>query len=290
MAFDRDDPLAEASLKQSQRIYPSANNQINGDGNDDGMPSQVISGDDSINQYSQKMRLREQSVIDPDKGSILMNYGLDDFKNSIWENFLGSQVQLSCTVDPDGTETITNQNIDKLGPIQLRIDEGNLYQAWERSRRSEVEGFRGDIEGQTKVLETWVCRPPNIMLFQLNRVNFDIQKQKLVKDNSRFDFDKTIYLDLFLNQNKEKSKAHRKQIEKLKKSLKQLKDVLDQYTENYNVAQKFQECHEILSKSIQKEQAVIQNKVSVGIQQEGQDEEEFVYLTPNQLHHTNMNL
>ena len=210
MAFDRDDPLAEASLKQSQRIYPSANNQMNGDGNDDGMPSQVISGDDSINQYSQKMRLREQSVIDPDKGSILMNYGLDDFKNSIWENFLGSQVQLSCTVDPDGTETITNQNIDKLGPIQLRIDEGNLYQAWERSRRSEVEGFRGDIEGQTKVLETWVCRPPNIMLFQLNRVNFDIQKQKLVKDNSRFDFDKTIYLDLFLNQNKEKSKAHRK--------------------------------------------------------------------------------
>lgn len=38
------------------------------------------------------MRMREQSVIDPDKGSILMNYGLDDFKNSIWENFLGSQV------------------------------------------------------------------------------------------------------------------------------------------------------------------------------------------------------
>jgi hypothetical protein len=35
---------------------------------------------------------------------------------------------------------------------------------------------------------------------------------------------------------------------------------------------------------------VIQNKVSVGIQQDGQDEEEFVYLTPNQLHHTNMNL
>ena len=52
MAFDRDDPLEEASLKQSQRIYPSANNQMNGDGNDDGMPSQVISGEDPINQYS----------------------------------------------------------------------------------------------------------------------------------------------------------------------------------------------------------------------------------------------
>ena len=84
-------------------------------------------------------------MIDPDKGTILLNYGLDDFKNSIWENFLGSQVQLSCTVDPDGTETITNQNVDKLGPIQLRIDEANLYQAWERSRRSEIEGYKGAV-------------------------------------------------------------------------------------------------------------------------------------------------
>ena len=34
----------------------------------------------------------------------------------------------------------------------------------------------------------------------------------------------------------------------------------------------------------------MQNKVSVGIEEEGQDEEEFVYLTPNQLHHSNMKL
>lgn len=34
--------------------------------------------------------LNMQSIIDPDKKSMLMNYGLDNFKNSIWENFLGS--------------------------------------------------------------------------------------------------------------------------------------------------------------------------------------------------------
>lgn len=103
------------------------------------------------------------------------------------------------------------------------------------------------------------------MLFQLNRVNFDMQKQKLVKDNGRFEFDKTIYLDLFLNQNKEKSKAHRIQIEKLKKSLKELKEALNQYTENYNVASKFQECQDILAKSLEKEAKLIENRVSVGI-------------------------
>jgi len=53
------------------------------------------------------------------------------------------------------------------------------------------------------MIETWICRPPNMLMFQLNRVNYDYENKKLVKDNSRFEFDKQIYLDLFLNSNKE---------------------------------------------------------------------------------------
>ena len=86
-----------------------------------------------------------------------------------------------------------------MGPIQLRIDEGKLYQAWESNRKSEIDGFKGEKEGQRKVLETWICRPPNILMFQLNRVTYDYKNQKLIKDNSKFEFDETIYLDLFLN-------------------------------------------------------------------------------------------
>jgi hypothetical protein len=41
--------------------------------------------------------LRSQSIMNPDKKAMLEHYGLDDFRNSIWENFLGSQVQLSYT-------------------------------------------------------------------------------------------------------------------------------------------------------------------------------------------------
>ena len=37
---------------------------------------------------------------------------------------------------------------------------------------------------------------------------YDKEKQKLVKENTRFEFDKTIYLDLFLNINKEKAEKH----------------------------------------------------------------------------------
>lgn len=35
---------------------------------------------------------RMQSVMDPDKVQQLYNYNLDAFKNSVWENFLGSHV------------------------------------------------------------------------------------------------------------------------------------------------------------------------------------------------------
>jgi len=157
---------------------------------------------------SQSNLLKYQSFIDPDKQSMLMNYGLDSFKNSIWENFLGSQVQVSSVVDLDGTSKVQNQNIDKMGPIQLRIDEGKLYQAWESFRKSEIDGFKGEKEGQKKILETWICRPPNILMFQLNRVNYDIKNQKLVKDNSKFEFDNIIYLDLFLNQNRDRAQNH----------------------------------------------------------------------------------
>jgi len=156
-------------------------------------------------------------MMDPDKAGALLSYDLQEFKNSMWENFLGSQVQISKVVEPDQvTYKITNQNVDKMGPVQLRVEEGNLYQAWESCRRSEIEGFVGDKPGQRKLLETWVCRPPNVLMFQLNRVQYNFEQRKLVKDNSRFDFEKEIYLDLFLNINKEKSDAHRAYVQKTK--------------------------------------------------------------------------
>ena len=133
-------------------------------------------------------------------------------------------------IDADGESKITNQNIDKMGPIQLRIEEGTLYSSWEASRRSEVDGFKGDKEGQKKVLETWVCRPPNVLMFQLNRVGYDFKESKLIKDNSRFEFDQTIYLDLFLNQNRDRAETHRLELEQMKLDLKVMQDTYAQYS------------------------------------------------------------
>lgn len=46
-----------------------------------------------------------------------MDYDLDEFKNSMWENFLGSQVQISEVVEIDGSSKVSNQNVDKMGPV-----------------------------------------------------------------------------------------------------------------------------------------------------------------------------
>ena len=202
-----------------------------------------------FNSQTKASFMRHQSVYDPDRKSILMNYNLEDFKNSIWENFLGSQVQISKTMQPDGTYKITNRNVDKMGPVQLRIEEGNLYQAWEKSRRSEIDAVEGDKPEPKKVIETWVCRPPNLLVFQLNRVQYDMTTFKLKKDNSEFHFDKEIYLDLFLNQNKDRSDTHLTGVEEMKKELKQRKEEREIVQKN-DITKKLRDCQEFIMSQI----------------------------------------
>mmetsp|Transcript_41259 Transcript_41259/g.62819 ORF Transcript_41259/g.62819 Transcript_41259/m.62819 type:complete len:436 (+) Transcript_41259:878-2185(+) len=170
--------------------------------------------------------VRHQSVIDPDSQNILLHYDLDKFKNSLWENFLGSSVEISYLVDADGKRTVVNQNVNKMGPIQLRVSDGNLLNAWEKTLVSEIEDYKGEEEGQRKVIETWVCRPPNVLLFQVNRVNYDFKTGNPEKDNRQFDFDKTIFLDMFLNANKDKSKEFIERLEQLQPKIAEMKQAV----------------------------------------------------------------
>jgi phosphoribulokinase len=63
-------------------------------------------------------------------------------------------------------------------------------------------------------------------------VTYDKIKQKLVKENSRFEFDQTIYLDLFLNINKEKAEKHQAYLDQIKTDLKIMKDTYSKYSES----------------------------------------------------------
>ncbi len=98
------------------------------------------------------------------------------------------------------------------------------------------------------MIESWVCRPPNAVMFQLTRVNFDKENKRLVKNNQKFEFDKTIYMDLFLYQNRDLSSRLSKNLEQMKAELKQLKEVLDRYSSEGIVSQ-LGSCFNLMSKS-----------------------------------------
>jgi hypothetical protein len=49
------------------------------------------------------------SLNEPTKSTALINYDLDSFNNSIWENFMGSMVEYKKLVDPNGSTSITDK-------------------------------------------------------------------------------------------------------------------------------------------------------------------------------------
>jgi len=51
-------------------------------------------------------------MIDPTRKEILKDYGLDEYKNSLWENFIGSSVSISYIEKADGTKVVTRENFD----------------------------------------------------------------------------------------------------------------------------------------------------------------------------------
>jgi hypothetical protein len=63
-------------------------------------------------------------------------------------------------------------------------------------------------------------------MFTLKRVNYDYKTRGLVKNNKRFEFEKTIYADKFLASNRNKDKELTEQISGLREKQKQIKDQL----------------------------------------------------------------
>ena len=142
-----------------------------------------------------------------------------------------------------------------MGPIQLKLEEGNnLYQCWDASRNFEIKDFNGNHEGLRKYVETWIQTPPKIVMFQLNRVSYDYNNSKLIKNNSRFQFDKIIYIDLYLEKNMKKAYDYNKKLEKMKDDLKMLNDTKQQYKQQdqiendvqINLIKAFETCENVL--------------------------------------------
>lgn len=116
------------------------------------------------------------------------------------------------------------------GPIIVDISYNELYSAFENYCHYKIEGFRApsvyliiscNFQGETVTAQgdSWIIRPPECMFFQLQRVTFDIKSGMPVKLNDVFKFEKEIYLDRFLFENKAQASEINKKISILKEKV-----------------------------------------------------------------------
>lgn len=61
-------------------------------------------------------------------------------------------------------------------------------------------------------------------MFTLKRVNYDYKTGGLIKNNKRFDFEKTIYADKFLASNRNKDRELSEKINNLREKQKHIKE------------------------------------------------------------------
>lgn len=115
-----------------------------------------------------------------------------------------------------------------MGPIMLDINNYNtLADAWIGSTLEEIEDYNckevaasffqetpnGISPSKTKTYkETWISEIPKVLFFTVQRVNYDVKSRKLVKNNKKFEFDKQIFVDKFLLENRSKDEEINAQI------------------------------------------------------------------------------
>ncbi len=74
---------------------------------------------------------------------------------------------------------------EKMGPIMLDVDNHRLQEAWDEATQEIIEDYHNENKEDLIQLEnnefeykkeTWITKPPNSLLFTLNRVRYDKEK------------------------------------------------------------------------------------------------------------------
>jgi hypothetical protein len=135
------------------------------------------------------------------------------FTNTIDENFFGERVTLTKMFKKNTEEEkVLTREINRMGFQQLYLKHNRLMDDWEDAQSSEIEDYKHkyalaqsehveNAETVTCTNEFWMRNPPNVLFFTLNRVTYNKDLRKPVKDCKEFTFEKKIYIDHMLEDN-----------------------------------------------------------------------------------------
>lgn len=74
---------------------------------------------------------------------------------------------------------------------------------------------------------------PSVLFFTIQRLNYDVKSMRLVKNYKRFEFEKMIYADKYMLQNRLKDEEMNAQIQGLREKQKEIRQKLKEYNEYY---------------------------------------------------------
>lgn len=146
--------------------------------------------------------------------------------------FYGKQVELLRAEEADSSP-IELRNEVAFGQIELRVDSKELYAAWDDSYYCTINDYLTSQGNTTQATqEVWLQRLPAVLLFQINRVKYDLKSCTSVKDHSTFEFPQIVYPDRYMEAKKALSAGLRAQVYKLKENVSRLSAKIDEF-ENY---------------------------------------------------------
>lgn len=134
-------------------------------------------------------------------------------------NFKGRIREIMKYQGADGTQKIKEKLVDSFATIMVGvIGYKEVYEAWENEYKSVIDDFRE--EGTSNITQAnssnWLEQIPQVLCLQLNRLEYDEKHKEQVKSRHKVEIEKTLYIDRFMMNNKEKSEQISNKVKSLR--------------------------------------------------------------------------
>lgn len=147
----------------------------------------------------------------------------------IYRTFFGSMMTFTKSKEQDG-QPIELKSTTGFGQVNINPMEANLYDGWEANYFSEIEDFKTPKGFITKAQEEfYVVDPPAVLMLQSQRVTFDKDTKSAKKIMKKMAFDKMIYIDRFMLENRETASKIREAVKDYKTKIKILENTLQKF-------------------------------------------------------------
>lgn len=153
-------------------------------------------------------------------------------KDLIRRIFYGSGPEYLQVQFPDGTSKESHQDTEFSSLIlPIGTEPSDLFSRIDASVLQEVVDYTDEEKGPASAQRClWFKSPPLVLMLQESRVQFDIERRAFIKRESPVTFEKEIYLDRYLLNNKEETTKRRAIVSKWREELLILESELKVFT------------------------------------------------------------